>query len=264
VWVADSDRNVIYRIDPRTNAVTQIPGNGAPTGLAFGVGSLWVLNTVDNTVAQLDPASGTTRHTVALPPGFSKGGFAADGEQVWIAHATADGNLTFVDPRSLAVRTANIALPSQPAPSFTDVAIGQGAVWASGLDPLDTATAGVSKVDPRTGKLLSRVKVEGCGGCAGTPAVLAVGAEGVWVVHSGIAVAEVDVTGGSVVRSIRAGSSVDAVAVGAGSVWVASALDGTVSRIDPATGMIVATIPVGPNPFELVVDENGVWVAVRP
>jgi hypothetical protein len=28
--------------------------------------------------------------------------------------------------------------------------------------------------------------------------------------------------------------------------------------------MIVATIPVGPNPFELVVDDTGVWVAVRP
>jgi YVTN family beta-propeller protein len=94
--------------------------------------------------------------------------------------------------------------------------------------------------------------------------MLAVGIEGIWVVHSGVAVAEIDLAGGSVVRSIRAGSSVNAVAVGAGSVWVASALDGTVSRIDPATGMIVATIPVGPNPFELVVDDTGVWVAVRP
>jgi len=264
VWAADSNRNVIYRIDPRTNAVTRISGGGAPTGLAFGGGSLWVLDTVDNTVAELDPASGVTLHTIGLPAGYAKGGIAADADQVWVTEATADGNLTFVDPLSRAVRTFLVARRGHPNISFTDIALGQGALWVSGHDPQDPSTAGVSKVDPRTGKLLASVRVEGCGGCAGTAAQLAVGEEGVWVAQAAVAVVRIASSGKRVARVARAGSGVDAVAVGAGSVWVASTVDGTVSRIDPATGDVLATIPVGMNPSELVVDENGVWVAVRP
>ena len=94
--------------------------------------------------------------------------------------------------------------------------------------------------------------------------MLAVGDEGVWVVHAGTAVAHISPSGKRVITSIRVGNSVDAVGVGAGSVWVASTVDGTVSRIDPKSGKVVATVKVGPNPSELVVDENGVWVAVRP
>ena len=44
---------------------------------------------------------------------------------------------------------------------------------------------------------------------------------------------------------IPVGDEPVAVAVGAGSVWVANAGDGTVSRIDPATRKVVKTIEVG-------------------
>ena len=39
-----------------------------------------------------------------------------------------------------------------------------------------------------------------------------------------------------------------AVAVGAGAVWVANRADGTVSKIDPRTDSVTATIPVGRGP----------------
>ena len=54
------------------------------------------------------------------------------------------------------------------------------------------------------------------------------------------------------------------IAVGSGSVWVSNTSDGTVSRIDPASGRVVATIPVGPNPGAIVVGEGSVWVDVHP
>ena len=43
-------------------------------------------------------------------------------------------------------------------------------------------------------------------------------------------------------------------------VWVASALDREVSRIDPKTGTIVARIPVDGSPREIVVGAGGIWV----
>jgi YVTN family beta-propeller protein len=54
-----------------------------------------------------------------------------------------------------------------------------------------------------------------------------------------------------------------AVAVGAGGVWVTNYDDDTVSRVDPATNEVVATIEVGPHPDHIAVGESGVWVAVH-
>ena len=53
------------------------------------------------------------------------------------------------------------------------------------------------------------------------------------------------------------------VAVGEGGVWVASSLDRTVTRLDPATGEIVATIELGNEPQRLAAGGGAVWVSVR-
>jgi YVTN family beta-propeller protein len=45
-----------------------------------------------------------------------------------------------------------------------------------------------------------------------------------------------------------------------GAVWVANATDGTVSRIDPRTRRVVATIDVGGTPLEIDGGPGGVWV----
>jgi peptide/nickel transport system substrate-binding protein len=44
-------------------------------------------------------------------------------------------------------------------------------------------------------------------------------------------------------------------------VWVANSLDSTVSRVEPATGTVAATIPVGSNPVALAATTGAVWVA---
>ena len=60
---------------------------------------------------------------------------------------------------------------------------------------------------------------------------------------------------------IDAGGGADALAVGDGSVWVANSLDGTVSRIDPHNGAVIATIAVGEGPAAIATGTGGVWVA---
>jgi DNA-binding beta-propeller fold protein YncE len=52
------------------------------------------------------------------------------------------------------------------------------------------------------------------------------------------------------------------IALGAGSVWTANQLGGTVSRIDLSTGRIVSTIHVGNNPLALTIVGKRVWVTV--
>ncbi|MGH3033464.1 MAG: adenylate/guanylate cyclase domain-containing protein [Gaiellaceae bacterium] len=91
---------------------------------------------------------------------------------------------------------------------------------------------------------------------------IALGTDAVWVVTGGAAVARVERDLTSITR-IRVGRLPTAVAVGADAVWVANSLDGTVSRIDPRTRTVEATIEVGNRPQDLTVAGGLVWVTVR-
>ena len=71
---------------------------------------------------------------------------------------------------------------------------------------------------------------------------------------------ELDPRTGAPLGSFAVGNGPSAVAVGPGAVWVANRTDGTVSRIDPETG-VAETQRVGGAPSALVADERGVWVA---
>ena len=62
-------------------------------------------------------------------------------------------------------------------------------------------------------------------------------------------------------RTVNVGNGPRAIAVGAGSVWVANNLDGTVSRIDPRTNTVTATIPTGSGPNDVAAGPSAVWVA---
>jgi YVTN family beta-propeller protein len=59
---------------------------------------------------------------------------------------------------------------------------------------------------------------------------------------------------------IRIPVKCERVAVGTDSVWVTNPRKGTVSRIDPQTGRVLATIEVDKSPMVLTVGEQAVWV----
>jgi YVTN family beta-propeller protein len=73
-------------------------------------------------------------------------------------------------------------------------------------------------------------------------------------------VAVVDAKTLRVVDSVRVGSEPVAIVYGHDSVWVANSEDGTVSRIDPKTRDVEATIGV-PSPVDLAVGAHAIWVA---
>ena len=74
------------------------------------------------------------------------------------------------------------------------------------------------------------------------------------------AVGVIDQGGDRITAQYRVGRAPDAVASGAGSVWVASQLDGTVSRLDGPHEPVV-TIPVGGDPDALAFGAGSLWVA---
>lgn len=64
------------------------------------------------------------------------------------------------------------------------------------------------------------------------------------------------------VATVTVGRSATGLAVAAGSVWVASSLDDTVTRIDQASNRVLATVPVGREPTGTATAGGAVWVAL--
>lgn len=135
------------------------------------------------------------------------------------------------------------------------------AAWAIGFAP-DGASA------PRTATGNAVVVLARSGDLRGevdlpeAPDAVASGAGAVWVSQfQGHAVARIDPAARRVEQTIPVGSGPSALAVGAGAVWVANTLDGTVSRIDTTVDRVVDTIAVGGEPAALAYGGRSVWVA---
>jgi YVTN family beta-propeller protein len=71
----------------------------------------------------------------------------------------------------------------------------------------------------------------------------------------------VDLSTARLVESVPLGASPNAVAAGAGSVWIAMSNRGVVERIDPTTNQVQQTITVPGGPSSLAVGDGLVWVA---
>jgi YVTN family beta-propeller protein len=66
----------------------------------------------------------------------------------------------------------------------------------------------------------------------------------------------------AVLATIRTGAAMGLVA-GEGGIWLSNHREGSVSRIDPRTNRVVATVRVGDQPSDLAVGFGSVWVPVN-
>ena len=93
------------------------------------------------------------------------------------------------------------------------------------------------------------------------PGSAASGDGSVWVTSpEGDAVYRIDPVAG-IADTIPVGAGAGAIAISGTDVWVADALDGTISRISSGTNAVVQTIAVGPQPTGMTLGDGTVWVA---
>jgi YVTN family beta-propeller protein len=124
----------------------------------------------------------------------------------------------------------------------------------------------LSKINPATNTVLSVVPVtlEGTEG----PEAITTGGGSLWLTTSEFSetdtlagsVLRIDPATGTVLANIPGGRGAYSIAYGLGAVWVANVMDGNVQRIDPATNAVTATIPIT-GAFGIAVDATAVWVA---
>ena len=95
----------------------------------------------------------------------------------------------------------------------------------------------------------------------GRPSAVAAGAGAVWVADAvDGSVLRIDPEEQHVADRIGVGRDPEAVVVGDGLVWVANSQDGTVSQINPDKGNVVDTVRVGNGPTGLAFTPGAVWV----
>lgn len=171
VWVADSGRNVLFRVDPRRmGVVARIRFEGRLWGLAAGPAGVWVVRVPTSgavtgpegprEILRIDPASNRPAGQ-ALQVGCDVA-LAVGSSSAW-AVDNCSGTLRRID-----ARTGAFAGPTVDVGGGAPV-VGEGAVW------LANGTS-VVRVDAARQRVVATIAVEGSS--------LAVGAGAVWVLAS--------------------------------------------------------------------------------
>jgi virginiamycin B lyase len=246
VWVSNSPKNSVTRIDPDTNHLVENIAVGARpcSGLAAGFGSLWVPNCGDKTVSRVDLSTGHVTATWPATIGSSEGGVAIGAGSFWMM-TDAHGTLARIDPATNAVIAAIHIAPGSYA-----VAFGNDAVWIT-----STAQNLLTRVNARTNAVEATIPI------GQKPRFLAVGEGSVWTLNQGDGtISRVDIKTNTVVATIEAGIPGEGgeIAVGAGSVW-ATVLEFPLTRIDPATNKVAQQF-FGAGGDSVRVGHGSVWL----
>ncbi len=129
------------------------------------------------------------------------------------------------------------------------LAVGGGAVWV-----VDDVKESLLEINPKTGATTGHVPVAGARDVAyGSGAVWALGDDGV---------TRVDPTSGRATTTITLPDSSDAIAAGAGAVWVVSSFTSSVYMLDATTGALQSTIPIDQGEASYIAaDATSGWAA---
>ncbi len=241
-------------LDPSNGRlISQFPVGATPTAVVSDDSAAWTLDADGQTISRIDP-NGKRPLTKAAPG--TPTSLALGGGLLWVAFVERErgGNrvgLAALDPSTLSARTPTM-LPGI-GPNTGDVptvVYAAGSVWVSG--PEDR----LRKIDPESGRVTATLRL-------GAPVLgLAAGLGAVWASVGRGGVVRVDPEKARIThREHLSTPGVDAVAVGAGSVWVADPLAGVLWRLRPGTPYESHTVPIGLGASGVAFGNGSIWVA---
>lgn len=215
-WVAYPDTGTVQRIDARRPGEV-ISVAGFPFEIAAGEGGVWAMS--QKSVERIDPGASEPDDSPIRLRG-SGASIAAGEGWVWVARGNREVVRISPDDGEVSGATA-------PVPNAFSVTVGESAAWALGA-PASGDPGVVTRIDPDTG--------QAAGDAVEVPNALdvAAGLGYLWVSHGDGTLTRYDPdTGLQVGQATGVGPQPQAIAVGEGAVWVASAKGGAVYRISP-------------------------------
>jgi ABC-type branched-subunit amino acid transport system substrate-binding protein/streptogramin lyase len=291
--------NSVVEIDPgRNKPVAQVAVGSNPTALAVGHGAVWALNADDQTISRIDRK---TKAQKAFSVGTTPTDLAVGESSVWIGNGVVNPTSGFpgpvlssvsrVDPDTFSVLgTSKLPGMGDGAVQGDSLVVGKGAIWA--INPDQT----ISRLDPRSGKVVARVPTSVLEIAAGPDGVLwglkpppgaalvrvsprsnavtatigigseglsdiAIGAGAVWVSDGNGFVWRIDPGRRATRRTIAVAKGVDSLAFVSGYLWAVNPVEGTLSRIDPTTNTVSKTIAIGGTPRDVTAGAGSLWVS---
>jgi DNA-binding beta-propeller fold protein YncE len=222
---------------------------------------VWAANALDGTVSRIDSDAVAVTKTVSVRGSPAPFGITAGDDAVWILSAfEGNSRLSEIDPPTGRVRRAHTLGYAGPV----GLASVDGAVWAT---TNQVAGSSILRVEPATGEILTAIALPEPLGA------IAARGDSVWAVSAPPTLSStagkvwrIDSSTNEAVEAAEVGDLVT-VAVGEDAVWIGQGYVGEVAavRLDPDTGALVTTIPVGglgtPHAPILAVGAGAVWLA---
>ena len=266
VWVANVVDETVTRIDPATRERGRtIDVGDYPSDVIVAEGTVWVALGALAELTRIDPTQDQAATPIpALGPGVSCGAprasLAAGDGAVWFACQAADLGRIDIQTgtaRRVGLEAGLLTSPNAVLPEFSDIAYGLDSLWI-----VNRAANVVTEVDTATIQRQRDITV------GNSPTAIAVSPpDSLWVANfEDDTVTRIVIPGRGqtpTLTQIPVGDGPVDVTFGEGSVWVVSSLDRTLTRIDPESGDVQATIGLGNEPQRVAAGEGGVWVTVR-
>jgi DNA-binding SARP family transcriptional activator/ABC-type transport system substrate-binding protein len=258
VTVAANDGPAPEPVPGRRRTAGLLVGGAAVLGLMAALptvlatrGSPGASRIAASSIAFLDSRSGELRGDL---PVAASGAGQLRATAGWLWDKKEFGDLLQIDPRTLQiVRSISIG------PTIGGFTAGDGGLWFVAAD-----SRTLLRVDPRYGLVTRRSRLspqsEPNLGPIAESADLAFADGSVWAAHGLAQVDRVDPASGRVIHRfpIRDASLL---AVGGGAIWVGSSDVGQLTKIDPATNVIVATARIRPWISALTAGGGFVWAS---
>jgi virginiamycin B lyase len=222
------------------------------------------------TLAQLSASGPAVSATVlaTIPLDVFPGGPAVGDGALWFWDDT-QGTIVRVDTTTQrVVATIPMGDPNgTPYGTPKSIAADGRTVWVS-----DDVGHAVARIDPATNKIVDRISLASVAGLAGpvSPYGLVIDGYALWVSDFDQSVVlRVDTRAKKVTMVVSNIDHPEGIAVGSGSVWVVEHRHGSLARIDPTTGTIIATVVLpgtGPHAVcgmcvdSVVTTSGSVWV----
>jgi virginiamycin B lyase len=248
VWTNSSGTDLVYRMDPRNNAVlATVPVKKPCSGFAVAAGTLWAPSCGDHTISRIDLATNQVLAKVPVGPANSEGGIAFGAGAAWMPSDDKTGAIVSrIDPA-----TNKVSAEISVAPGSYTAVYGYNLVWVS-----STQKSLVSVIHPATNRVIAEIPVDK------NPRFMAAGEGYVWTLNQGTGtVTKIDPRTLKVVATIEVGvpGAGGDIATGEGAVWL-SIRAMPVIRIDPASNKVTAQL-TGPGGDAMRVGHGYVWLS---
>jgi virginiamycin B lyase len=244
VWVAAYGTGKLFRINPRTNRVSQrIRVAPRICHLAVHDASVWIASDKTNLVYRVNPRTG--RVVARIPVGAWPADLEFGLGSLWVS-AYELGKVTRINPRTNRV-TRVYQVGGNPA----GLAGAGRSLWIA----FGRNETSLGQLDPVTGEL-TRTSIGHTG-----PGFLAPAFGSLWTTTADGYVVRFDPSAKRVVATFAVPATpAELAAVPDGTVWVAEKERNTVTRIDPLANRVLDVTGAGRGAFSIAIAARDVWI----